>query len=84
MKKFDIVLPLYHPPEGWEIPILNAIRNIRQHLGNSNCELHLYLTNDGYPVEYYSKDALDRINQALDQILDMKKQVSRLQETLSE
>ena len=66
MKKFDIVLTLYHPPEGWEIPILNAIRNIRQHLGNSNCELHLYLTNDGYPVEYYSKDALDRINQALD------------------
>lgn len=41
------------------------------------------------PVAYINavaSDALrrDRINQALDQILDMKKQVSRLQETLSE
>lgn len=66
MQKFDIVLPLYHPADGWEEHILEAVTGIRSYFSGKDCEIHVYLTNDGYPVEYYSKDSLERINNALD------------------
>ena len=66
MQKLDIVLPLYHPHEGWEQHIITAVNGLQSCFSGKDCEIHLYLTNDGYPVEHYSQEHLNAINAALD------------------
>lgn len=64
MQRLDITLPLYHPHDNWAQCIADAIRELKVFLSDKNCELHLYITNDGYPVEFYKKESLELINQA--------------------
>lgn len=66
MQKLDVVLPLYNPPDKWEQYILDAVSYLRGYLSDKNCELNVYLTNDGCPLERYSQESLKRIDQALD------------------
>lgn len=64
MQRLNIVLPLYHPHDQWEYCISDAIKKLRIILADKNCELHLYLTNDGYPIEFYKAEALGLIEEA--------------------
>ena len=62
--KLDILLPLHKPRAGWETIIVDAIGNLQKDIGAMG-EIHLYITNDGAPDEYYSKEALEQVSQAV-------------------
>ncbi|MBE6356840.1 MAG: DUF3473 domain-containing protein [Lentisphaerae bacterium] len=62
--KFDILLPLYRPRDGWEEPVCHAVSRIAAALSGKG-DVHLYITNDGAPPEYYPQTALDRVNAAV-------------------
>lgn len=62
--KFDILLPLYKPHAGWEKNIIDAIRNLQNEIGSMG-EIHLCITNDGAPDEFYAPEALQQISDAV-------------------
>ena len=61
--KFDVILPLYRPAAGWEKTVCKEITAVRQALSGKG-EVHLYITNDGAPLEYYQQEALDKVRDA--------------------
>ena len=63
--KLDILLPLYKPHGDWEKNIINAVTELRKALEPFG-EIHVYLTNDGAPEEFYPEESLKRISNAVD------------------
>lgn len=64
MKRFDVVLPLYRPGEGWEKHIAGAITGLKTYFAGKDCELVFYATNDGAPSECYPEEKLACIRDA--------------------
>lgn len=62
--KLDILLPLYAPRAGWEKNIITAALNLQKELSDS-VDIHFYITNDGAPDEYYSPEAVQRVETAV-------------------
>ena len=62
--KLDILLPLYAPGAGWEKNVIDAVVNLRREIGPS-VDIHLYICNDGAADEYYSREALEAVSNAV-------------------
>ena len=62
--KLDILLPCYKPHVNWEKNIIDAVSNLQKSLGSLG-EIHLYITNDGAPDEYYDENVLKKISDAV-------------------
>ena len=62
--KLDVVLPLYHPHDGWDRHILEAVRGLRSHFAGQDAELHFYITHDGSPLTCYPEEKLRAISDA--------------------
>ncbi|MBQ9770596.1 MAG: glycosyltransferase [Lentisphaeria bacterium] len=63
--KLDVLLPLYKPQGNWEKQIIDAITSLRSAF-EGTAVIHLYITNDGAPDEYYPVESIQRISDAVD------------------
>ena len=62
--RFDVVLPLYRPAPGWDDHIAEAVGKLRLRCAEKGGELHVSITNDGFPLTAYPEAALKKIEDA--------------------
>lgn len=64
--RFDVVLPLHRPHDGWEVHILEAITGLLGHFQGQDVDLHFSVTNDGTPLQYFPEEKLKMLSDAAD------------------
>ena len=61
----DIILPMYHPPEGWEQVVKTQIRLLQSSLSDHFEAINLILVNDGTPKTIKLTTAIDNLTQSV-------------------
>lgn len=64
-KELDLILPFYHPHEGWSEKVETNLRELNRKFAERGVWLHVYLVNDGSPLESYPEESLNRIRQTV-------------------